>query len=91
MAQAFSKSRFRGLDFHVPSILAAVSAADEQGVSDRVTFDVAAAQDFPDDEYHLIIYFDRLHDRGHPHAQRAIRAGWAGCAGPVRSRAPRWE
>jgi 2-polyprenyl-3-methyl-5-hydroxy-6-metoxy-1,4-benzoquinol methylase len=77
MAQAFPKSRFHGFDFHTPSIQAARSAAREQGLSDRVTFDVAATTDFPGDDYDLITFFDCLHDLGDPgaafrHAEQAL-------------------
>ncbi|GAA4593536.1 class I SAM-dependent methyltransferase [Planotetraspora phitsanulokensis] len=68
MAQAFPNSRFRGFDFHTPSIEAARREARERGLSDRVTFDLAAAQDFPGEGYDLITYFDCLHDLGDPGA-----------------------
>ncbi|GII54228.1 SAM-dependent methyltransferase [Planotetraspora thailandica] len=68
MAQAFPTSRFHGFDFHAPSILAARKAAEEHGVSDRVTFDIGGAQDFSGDDYDLITYFDCLHDLGDPGA-----------------------
>lgn len=68
MAQAFPQSRFHGFDFHGPSIEAARRAAAAQGLSDRVTFEVAAAQDFPGGNYDLITFFDCLHDLGDPGA-----------------------
>ncbi|MFE7795772.1 class I SAM-dependent methyltransferase [Streptomyces sp. NPDC057460] len=68
MAQAFPNSRFRGFDFHGPSIEAARRTAAEQGLSDRVSFSVAAAQDFPDGAYDLVTFFDCLHDLGDPGA-----------------------
>ncbi|HEY5834485.1 class I SAM-dependent methyltransferase [Streptomyces sp.] len=66
MAQAFPASRFHGFDFHRPSIEAARGLAAEQGLSDRVEFDVATAQDFPGEGYDLITFFDCLHDIGDP-------------------------
>ncbi|SCD61384.1 Methyltransferase domain-containing protein [Streptomyces sp. DvalAA-14] len=66
MAQAFPNSRFSGFDFHTPSVYAARRAAQEQGLSDRVTFDLAAADDFPQGPYDLITFFDCLHDLGDP-------------------------
>jgi 2-polyprenyl-3-methyl-5-hydroxy-6-metoxy-1,4-benzoquinol methylase len=66
MAQAFPKSRFHGYDFHGPSIEEARRMAAEQGLNDRVSFDVATAQDFPGEKYDLITFFDCLHDLGDP-------------------------
>jgi 2-polyprenyl-3-methyl-5-hydroxy-6-metoxy-1,4-benzoquinol methylase len=66
MAKAFPNSTFHGYDFHAPSIEAARKLAAEQGVGDRVTFEVATAQDFPGGDYDLITFFDCLHDLGDP-------------------------
>ncbi len=66
MAQAFPASRFHGFDYHAASIDRARAAAAEAGVSDRVTFDVAAAKDFGGGPYDLITIFDALHDMGDP-------------------------
>ena len=66
MAQAFPNSRFIGFDNHAPSIDAARKAAEEAGVSDRCTFEVASAQNFPGSDYDLITFFDCLHDMGDP-------------------------
>lgn len=66
MAKAFPASRFHGFDFHRPSIEAARELAAEQGLGDRVEFDVATAQDFPGDRFDLITFFDCLHDIGDP-------------------------
>src|SRR5208282_4597790 len=41
-------------------------AADEAGVSDRVTFAVASAKDYPGTGYDLVCVFDCLHDMGDP-------------------------
>jgi 2-polyprenyl-3-methyl-5-hydroxy-6-metoxy-1,4-benzoquinol methylase len=68
MAQAFPESRFHGYDFHGPSIDRARRLAAEQGLSDRVSFEVATAQDFPGEKYDLITFFDCLHDLGDPGA-----------------------
>ncbi|HXH20525.1 MAG TPA: MerR family transcriptional regulator [Dehalococcoidia bacterium] len=78
MARAYPKSRFFGFDSHAPSIEAARRAALEAGVADRVTFEVAAAQDFPGRDYGLLTYYDCLHDMGDPygaarHARAALR------------------
>ncbi len=66
MAQAFPNSRFYGFDYHPASIERAREAASEAGVSDRVTFEVAAAKDYPGEGYDLVAVFDCLHDMGDP-------------------------
>jgi 2-polyprenyl-3-methyl-5-hydroxy-6-metoxy-1,4-benzoquinol methylase len=66
MAQAFPNSRFAGFDYHAPSIERARTAADKAGVSGRVRFEVARAQDFPGQDYALVTIFDALHDMGDP-------------------------
>ncbi len=75
MARAFPASRFFGFDYHSPSIEAAREAATAAGVADRVSFEVAAAKDFPANGYDLVTFFDCLHDMGDP----------AGAAAHVRS------
>jgi SAM-dependent methyltransferase len=66
LAQAFPNSRFFGFDNHGPSIETARQAARGAGLSDRVRFEVAGAQDFPGDEYNFVAFFDCLHDMGDP-------------------------
>jgi SAM-dependent methyltransferase len=66
MAQAYPNSTFYGFDYHEESIRAAREAAAEAGVEDRVTFETAAAKDFPGSGYDLICFFDSLHDMGDP-------------------------
>jgi len=66
LAKAFPKSRFYGFDYHAPSIFCAREAADKAGVADRVTFTVAAAKEYPGDNYDLVTFFDCLHDMGDP-------------------------
>lgn len=68
MAKAFPESRFRGFDFHEPSIEAARRAAAEQGLADRVSFELGSAQAFGGDGYDLVTFFDCLHDLGDPDA-----------------------
>ena len=41
-------------------------AAQEAGVADRVTFEVASAKDYPGSGYDLVCMFDCLHDMGDP-------------------------
>jgi hypothetical protein len=78
MAQAFPASRFHGFDYHLPSIEQARKAADAAGVADRVTFEVAAATEFPGGNYDLVAFFDCLHDMGDPVGAAAhVRAALA--------------
>ncbi|MEO7414064.1 MAG: class I SAM-dependent methyltransferase [Opitutaceae bacterium] len=66
MAQAYPKSTFTGYDYHEPSVACATEAAQQAGVSDRVTFKVAASKDFPGTGFDLVAFFDCLHDMGDP-------------------------
>jgi SAM-dependent methyltransferase len=66
MAKAFPKSRFVGYDFHKPSIEYARKSASASGLSDRVSFEVAKAQDYPMRNLDLVAFFDCLHDMGDP-------------------------
>jgi len=66
MAKAFPRSRFYGFDTHAASIQEARRHAAEEGVAERVTFEVARAADYPGRRYGLICFFDSLHDMGDP-------------------------
>lgn len=66
MAKAFPKSTFHGFDYHGRSIEYARKAASDAGVSDRVTFEVAKAKDYPGRDYDFVTFFDCLHDMGDP-------------------------
>jgi 2-polyprenyl-3-methyl-5-hydroxy-6-metoxy-1,4-benzoquinol methylase len=66
MAQAFPKPRFVGFDYHEASIDCAREAAEDAGVADRVSFEVATAKDYPGSGYDLVCVFDCLHDMGDP-------------------------
>lgn len=65
MAQAFPNSHFYGYDYHAPSIARAREAAAEAQVS-NVTFAVAKAKEYPNQQYDLVTVFDALHDMGDP-------------------------
>jgi 2-polyprenyl-3-methyl-5-hydroxy-6-metoxy-1,4-benzoquinol methylase len=67
MAKAYPESTFFGYDNHEPSISYANAKAAKAGVSDRAKFIAASAQDFPNEGYDLIAFFDCLHDMGDPH------------------------
>jgi SAM-dependent methyltransferase len=78
MAQAFPRSTFVGVDFHGPSVEVARRRAAEAGVADRVTFERAAAKDFPGKGWDLVAFFDCLHDMGDPvGAARHVRESLA--------------
>lgn len=78
MAEAFPNSTFIGYDYHQPSIEAARRGAEAQGVSDRVAFEVAGANDFPGTGYDLVCVFNALHEWGDPvGAARRIRSSLA--------------
>jgi SAM-dependent methyltransferase len=66
MAKAFPNSRFWGFDTHEGSIAAARQIARDAGVADRVSFEVARADDYAKRGYDLICFFDCLHDMGRP-------------------------
>lgn len=66
MAQEYPNSRFWGFDYHEPSIRHANEMAAKAGVSDRVSFEVASAKDYPGNEYDMVCHFDCLHDLGDP-------------------------
>lgn len=66
MAKAYPETSFTGFDYHEPSIEHARQAAEEAGISDRVRFEVARAQDYPGSGYDFVTMFDCLHDMGDP-------------------------
>ncbi len=75
MAQAFPRSTFHGSDYHPESIAVARAKAEEAGVADRITFEVAGSGAFSGDSYDLVTTFDALHDMGDPvGAARAVRS-----------------
>jgi 2-polyprenyl-3-methyl-5-hydroxy-6-metoxy-1,4-benzoquinol methylase len=77
MANAYPKSTFIGFDSHAGSIEMARRRAQEAGVADRVTFEVATATTFPGANYDLVAHFDCFHDLEDPagaakHARAAV-------------------
>lgn len=66
LAQAYSRTRVAGSDYHAPSIEAARKAAADAGVAERCTFEVASAKDYSGRGYDLVTFFDCLHDMGDP-------------------------
>jgi len=79
MAAAYPNSLFWGFDYHEPSIRHANDAAAAAGLSDRVTFEVAAAKEYPGTDYDMVCHFDCLHDMGDPigaarHARQSLNS-----------------
>jgi ubiquinone/menaquinone biosynthesis C-methylase UbiE len=66
LAKEYPSSTFVGFDYHQPSIDSARKAGAEAGVTDRVSFEVASAKDYPGSDYDLVAFFDCLHDMGDP-------------------------
>ena len=66
MAEAFPRSEFVGFDYHAGSIEHARAAAADADLSDRVSFELAPAKEYPGDGYDLVAMFDSLHDMGDP-------------------------
>jgi 2-polyprenyl-3-methyl-5-hydroxy-6-metoxy-1,4-benzoquinol methylase len=66
MAKEYPNSKFFGFDYHEGSIQMAREAAKNEGVADRVTFEVAMAKAFPGKDYDFVAFFDCLHDMGDP-------------------------
>ena len=65
-AKEYPNSQVFGFDYHDKSIELARESAKRAGVADRVTFDVASAQQFPGKDYDFVAVFDCLHDMGDP-------------------------
>jgi 2-polyprenyl-3-methyl-5-hydroxy-6-metoxy-1,4-benzoquinol methylase len=66
MAEAFPNSTFVGSDYHDGSIETARKRAQEAGLADRVSFEVAPAAAYGGSGYDLVTMFDCLHDMGDP-------------------------
>ena len=77
MAKAFPKSQFIGYDIHAESIQQARAHAEEEGMR-NVSFEIAAAKNYPGENYDLVTFFDCLHDMGDPegaakHVYRSLK------------------
>ncbi|MER5812480.1 class I SAM-dependent methyltransferase [Streptomyces sp. NPDC002033] len=66
IARAFPEATVHGFDYSEEAISLARQLAEEAGLSDRVVFDVAAADDYPGTGYDLVTFFNALHDMGDP-------------------------
>jgi 2-polyprenyl-3-methyl-5-hydroxy-6-metoxy-1,4-benzoquinol methylase len=78
MAKAFPASNFVGIDDHAASIERARELAAEEGVADRVRFDVRSALEL-EGSFELITVLDAFHDMGEP---RQVAAQLRGCLAP---------
>jgi SAM-dependent methyltransferase len=66
LGQEFPESQITGFDYHAASIDNARKRAADAGLADRVSFEVAAAANFPGSGYDLVAIFDALHDMPDP-------------------------
>ncbi|WP_227353034.1 class I SAM-dependent methyltransferase [Haladaptatus salinisoli] len=66
MAEAYPNSTFVGIDYHEDSIDVARERAEEAGVADRVSFEVATAKEYNGVDYDVVTMFDCYHDMGDP-------------------------
>jgi SAM-dependent methyltransferase len=66
MARAYPAATIVGSDYHEGSVREARERIADAGLADRVTFEVASAQDFAGGPYDLVTSFDCLHDMGDP-------------------------
>ena len=66
LAEHYPNAQLVGCDYHEGSIELARKRAAEAGVGDRISFEVASAQNFGGQGYDLVTTFDCLHDMGDP-------------------------
>ncbi|MEU4268752.1 class I SAM-dependent methyltransferase [Streptomyces sp. NPDC026092] len=66
IAKAFPAATVHGFDYSEEAVSIARQLAEEAGLSDRVVFEVAAADDYPGSGYDLVTFFNALHDMGDP-------------------------
>ncbi|MEU7023749.1 class I SAM-dependent methyltransferase [Streptomyces sp. NPDC046203] len=66
IARAFPNATIHGFDYSEEAISLARQLAEEAGLSDRVVFEVASADDYPGAGYDLVCFFNALHDMGDP-------------------------
>ena len=66
MAVSYPRAEIHGSDYHEVSIAEARARAEDAGVANRVSFEVAGAQGFTGGPYDLVTTFDALHDMGDP-------------------------
>ncbi|MER5640239.1 class I SAM-dependent methyltransferase [Kitasatospora sp. NPDC002227] len=76
IAEAFPNATVHGYDYSEEAISQARRNAEEAGMADRVTFEVAPAEGYPGENYDLITFFNVVHDLGDPEtaAREVLRA-----------------
>jgi 2-polyprenyl-3-methyl-5-hydroxy-6-metoxy-1,4-benzoquinol methylase len=72
IAKAFPTAHVDGVDFDLASIDAARELAEQEGMSDRVRFEVRDAAELAGAGYDLVTFFEMLHDLARP--VEALRA-----------------
>ena len=78
IAKAFPTAQVDGVDFDLASIEAAREIAKQEGVSERVRFEVRDAAELAGAGYDLVTFFEMLHDLARPvEALRAAREALA--------------
>ena len=78
LALAYPESTIFASDYHEASVELARKRAADAGVADRLSVEVAAAQNFSGAAYDLVATFDCLHDMGDPvGAARHVRQALA--------------
>jgi SAM-dependent methyltransferase len=78
IGEGYPTAQVIGFDYHAESIAQARRRAEGARVSDRVRFEVAAADAFPGAGFDLVACFDCLHDMGDPVAvARHVRGALA--------------
>jgi 2-polyprenyl-3-methyl-5-hydroxy-6-metoxy-1,4-benzoquinol methylase len=66
LAEQYPNTQLVGCDYHDGSIELARKRAADAGVAERISFEVASAQNFAGTGYDLVTTFDCLHDMGDP-------------------------
>ncbi|MCX4722274.1 class I SAM-dependent methyltransferase [Streptomyces sp. NBC_01306] len=66
IAKAYPEATVHGFDYSEEAITIARQLADDAGLSERVIFETASADDYPGSGYDLVTFFNCLHDMGDP-------------------------
>lgn len=76
LARAYPESRFWGFDDDAAAIRVATASAAQDGVADRIRFEVAGPAEFPGTSFDLICQYDRLRGVADPvaAARHTLRA-----------------
>ncbi|MDH6223978.1 MULTISPECIES: class I SAM-dependent methyltransferase [Streptomyces] len=66
IAKAYPQAKVYGFDYSEEAVTIARQLAEDEGLSGRVVFETASADDYPGTEYDLVTFFNCLHDMGDP-------------------------